>query len=170
MMCHHTDEGGIVDFTVRYEPTPDEVARALGQGVRQQLKIAYLALPSVLIVSGLVCILVDATYMGVAMLIGAVVFPLTLTWSIRRTGKRQLAYLCVPTTLRVTDDGYECRTDQSTTTMRWSLFERVVTGTDFWLFFIGRQFTGFLPRRAFSSEQQAELDGLLASRQNAGAA
>ncbi|MEV4250812.1 YcxB family protein [Streptosporangium canum] len=160
----------MVDFTVRYEPTPDEVARALGQGVRQQLKIAYLALPSVLIVSGLVCVLVDATYMGVAMLVGAAIFPLVLTWSIRRIGKRQLAYLCVPTTLRVTDDWYECRTDQSTTTMQWSLFGRIVTGTEFWLFFIGRQFTGFLPRRAFSSEQQAELDSLLASRQNAGIA
>ncbi|GGO62671.1 YcxB family protein [Nonomuraea cavernae] len=74
------------------------------------------------------------------------------------------------TTLRVTDDGYECRTDQSTTTVKWSLFGRIVTGTEFWLFFAGRQFMGFLPRRAFSSEQQAELDDLLASRQNAGIA
>ncbi|WP_433436118.1 YcxB family protein [Nonomuraea sp. CA-141351] len=158
----------MVDFTVRYEPTPDEVARALGQGVRQQLKIAYRALPVVLVVSGLVCILLDATSIGIGMLIGAVVFPLVLTWSIRRTGKRQLAYLCVPTTLRITDEGYEFRTDQSTTTVQWSLFGRIVTGTEFWLFFVGRQFMGFLPRRAFSSEQQAELDGLLASRQRAG--
>ncbi len=170
MMCHHTDEGGMVDFTVRYEPTPDEVARAFVQGVRQQLKIAYLVLPSVLIVSGLVCVLVEATYVGVAMLVGALVFPLALAGSIRRTGKRQLAYLCVPTTLRVTDDGYECRTDKSTIMLQWTLFGRIVTGSEFWLFFVGRQFTGFLPRRAFNSEQQAQLDGLLASRRNAGIA
>ncbi len=166
MMCHHTNEGSMLDFTVRYEPTPDEVARALGQGIRQQLKIAYLALPSVLIASGLGCVLIGSTSTGVAMLVGAVVFPLVLTWSIRRTGKRQLAHLCVPTTLRLTGDGYECRTDQSATTMRWSLFGRIVTGPEFWLFFVNRQFAGFLPRRAFSSEQQTELDDFIASRQN----
>ncbi|MEU6424254.1 YcxB family protein [Microbispora sp. NPDC046973] len=160
----------MVDFTVRYEPTPDEMARALGQGLRQQLKVVYLALPPVLILSGLVCILVGGTYPGIGMLVGAVVFPLVLTWSIRRTGRRQLAHLCVPTTIRVSDDGYECRTEQSTTAMRWALFGRITTGTEFWLFFVNRQFTGFLPRRAFTSEQQAEFDNFLASRQNAGVA
>ncbi|MFB9679160.1 YcxB family protein [Streptosporangium vulgare] len=156
----------MVDFTTTYEPTPDEVARALGQGVRQQLKIAYLVLPSVLIVSGLVCVLVDALYMGAVMLLVAVVFPLALTWSIRRTGRRRLTYLCVPTTLRLTDDGYEARSDHFTTTMQWSLFGRIVTGPEFWLFFVNKQFTGFLPRRALSGEQQAEFDDFLASRQN----
>ncbi|WP_344865881.1 YcxB family protein [Planomonospora alba] len=71
-----------------------------------------------------------------------------------------------PTALRVTDDGYEARTGHSTTTMRWSLFGRITTGPEFWLFFVNRQFTGFLPRRAFGTGQQAESDGFLASRQN----
>ncbi|MFJ2028141.1 YcxB family protein [Streptosporangium sp. NPDC087985] len=168
-MVTTSDEGGMVDFTVRYEPTPDEVTRALQQGFKRQLKVTYLALPSVLIASGLICILVDAVGMGIGMLVGAVVFPLVLTRSIRRTAKRQLTYLCVPTTLRVTSDGYEYRTDQSTTTVRWSLFGRVVTTPEFWLFFVNKQCTGFLPRRAFDSEQQTELDGFFAARQNAGA-
>ncbi|WP_436758269.1 YcxB family protein [Streptosporangium sp. V21-05] len=155
-----------MDVAVSYEPTLDEVARALGQGIRQQLKIAYLALPSVLIASGLGCVLIGSTSTGVAMLVGAVAFPLVLTWSIRRTGRRRLAHLCVPTTLRLTGDGYECHTDQATTTMRWSLFGRIVTGPEFWLFFVNRQFTGFLPRRAFSGGQQAEFDDFIASRRN----
>ncbi|WP_329088262.1 MULTISPECIES: YcxB family protein [unclassified Streptosporangium] len=170
MMGTTSDEGGMVDFTVRYEPTPDEVARALQQGFKRQLKVTYLVLPSVLIVSGLVCILVDAVGLGVGMLVGAVVFPLVLTRSIGRTAKRQLTHLCVPTTLRMTSDGYECRTDRFTTTMQWSLFGRVETTPEFWLFFVNKQCTGFLPRRAFDSEQQAELDGFFAARQNAGVA
>lgn len=167
-MVNTSDEGGMVDFAVRYEPTPDEVARALKQGFRRQLKATYRVLPPVLIVSGLVCILVGNVSLGVGMLVGAVVFPLIATWSIGRTAKRQLTYLCVPTTLRMTSDGYECRTDQSTTTMQWSLFGRVETTPEFWLFFVNKQCAGFLPRRAFDSEQQAELDGFFAARQNAG--
>lgn len=157
-----------MDFTVEYGPTPDEVARALQQGSKQQLKVAYVVLPSVLSVSGLVCILVDAVGMGVGMLVGAVTFPFVMVWSLRRIAKRQLTHLCVPTVLRMTDDGYEYRTDQTTTTMRWSLFGRVVTGPEFWLFFVNRQCVAFLPRRAFNSEQQAEFDRFLASRQNPG--
>ncbi|MFC4063040.1 YcxB family protein [Planomonospora corallina] len=146
------------------------MARALGQGARQQLKIHYLVSSSILIASGLVCILVDAPYMGTVLLVAAVVSPLLVTWSLRRTGRRQLTYLCVPTILRMTDDGYEARTDQSTTTMRWSLFGRIVAGPEFWLFFVNKQFTGFLPRRAFSTEQQAEFDGFLAAREHTRAA
>ncbi|MEU0568207.1 YcxB family protein [Nonomuraea sp. NPDC005983] len=154
-----------MDFTVSYRPTPDEVARALQQGTKRQLKVFYLALPAVLVVSGLVCILVDSIGLGVGMFAGAVAFPLVLTWSIGRAAKRQLTYLCVPTTIRVTDDGYECRTEQSSTTMRWPLFGRIVIGPEFWLFYVNKQCAGFLPRRAFNSEQQAELDAFLTSRQ-----
>lgn len=156
-----------MDFTVRYEPTPGEVVRALEQGAKQQYKITLLTLPSVLIVLGLASILIGSPYAGVVMLVGAVVLPLVLMWSIRRIGRRQLSYLCVPTTLRVTGDGYESRTEQATNMIRWSLFGRIVTGPEFWLFFVNRQFTGFLPRRAFSGEQQAEFDDFLAARQNA---
>ncbi|GAA3000456.1 YcxB family protein [Streptosporangium longisporum] len=156
-----------MDFTVTYEPTPDEVARALEQGVRQQLRTTYLILPLVLVASGLICILVDATYTGTLMLVLAVVFPFVLNWSIRRTGKRQLTYLCVPTTIRLTDDGYEARSDHFTSATQWSLFGRIVTGPEFWLFFVNKQFTGFLSRRAFNGEQQAEFDAFLASRQSA---
>lgn len=73
------------------------------------------------------------------------------------------------TTLRVTSDGYECRTDQYTTTMRWSMFREIVTTQEFWLFFVNRQFAAFLPNNAFDSEQQAELGAFLAARQRAGA-
>jgi hypothetical protein len=105
--------------------------------------------------------------MGIGMLVAAVVAPFAATWSIRRIARRQLTYLCVPTTLQVTSDGYECRTDQYTTTVQWSMFRQVVTTPEFWLFFVNRQFAAFLPKRAFDSEQQVELGGFLAARQNA---
>ncbi|MER6949431.1 YcxB family protein [Nonomuraea sp. NPDC000554] len=135
--------------------------------MKRQLKVSYLVLPVVLVVSGLVCILVDSIGLGVGMFAGAVVFPLALTWSIGRVARRQLTYLCVPTTIRVTGDGYECRTEQSTMTMRWSLFGRIVIGPEFWLFYVNKQCAAFLPRRAFDGEQQAELDAFLRSRQKA---
>ncbi|WP_327589937.1 YcxB family protein [Nonomuraea sp. NBC_00507] len=97
---------------------------------------------------------------GSAMFVGAAVSPLVVSWSLRRTGRRRLAFLCVPTTLHLTGDGYKVETEQSTATTRWSLFGPVVTTPEFWLFFVNRQFTGFLPRRAFTDEQQAALDAL----------
>ncbi|MFF5205331.1 YcxB family protein [Streptosporangium sp. NPDC000396] len=127
-----------------------------------------MAFSSVLTASGLVLVLIGSLGMGVGMLVGAVVFPLALHWSLGQAARRQLAYLCVPTTLRVTGDGYECQTDQSTTTMRWSLIGRVVTTPEFWLFFVNKQCVGFLPRRAFDGEQQSQLDDFFATRQNAG--
>jgi hypothetical protein len=156
-----------VDFTVTYEPTPDEVARALAQVLKRQLRLTSLVLPSVLAVSGLVCLAVGSTGPGVGMLAGAVVFPLLLTWSIRRSARRQLAHLCVPTVIRMTTDGYECRTEQSSTSMKWSLFGKIVTGPEFWLFYAKKQCMGFLPRRAFDSGQQAEFDAFISSRHHA---
>ncbi|SEG69369.1 YcxB-like protein [Thermomonospora echinospora] len=168
-MVAFLDEGGMVDFTIEYELTPDEVGRALHRGLKLQLRAVRLAVPTILAVSGITCLLVDAIGLGVGMLAGAVLFPFVLAWSARRLAKRQLTYLCVPTTLRFTDDGYEYRTDQSATTMRWPLFGRVVSTPEFWLLFVGKQCSAFLPRRAFTSEQQAELDGFFAARQKAGA-
>ncbi|MFG1947369.1 YcxB family protein [Nonomuraea sp. NPDC048826] len=164
MMARLTDEGGPVDITVTYEPTPDEVARALDQGVRHQLRVMVVVASSFLVVAGLVCLLLGGTGAGVALLAGAAVFPLAMTWSIRRTGRRQFAHLCVPTTLRLTDDGYEAETEASLMRMRWATFGRIVTGPEFWLFYVNKQFTGFLPRRAFTGDQQAEFDRFVAAR------
>ncbi|MEV4116239.1 YcxB family protein [Nonomuraea sp. NPDC049695] len=121
-----------MDFTVRYEPSQDEVARALLQGVRRQYRILFPALTGVLVVCG-------------------------------------LAYLCVPTTLHLTGDGYTVQTDRSTATTQWAMFSGVTTTPEFWLFLVDKQFTGFLPRRAFTSEQQAELDAFFAARSSAAA-
>ena len=167
-MTGTSGKGGMVDFTVRYEPTSDEVARALHQGLKRQLATIYRVLPAVLVVAGLVCILADAAIMGVGMLVAAVAAPLAGTWMLRRTARRQLTYLCAPTTLRVTGDGYECRTDQYATTMQWSIFTRVTTTAEFWLFFTNGQLVAFLPKRAFDSEQQAALCDFLTARQHAG--
>lgn len=168
MMIATSDKGGTVDFTVRYEPSPDEVARALDQGLTRQLRTLYVALPVALAGAGVACLLAGAVGLGVGLMVGAVAFPPALKWTARRMARRQLAYICVPTTLRVADDGYACVTDQSTTTVQWSMFTRIDGTPEFWLFFIGNQWSGFLPRRAFDGEQQAALDGLFAAREPAG--
>ncbi|GAA3535521.1 hypothetical protein GCM10022419_013890 [Nonomuraea rosea] len=156
-----------MDFTIRYEPAPDEVARALRQGLKRQLVMVYRILPSVLVVAGLACMWADSVFLGVGMLVAAVVAPFVATWMIRRIAARQLTYMCVPTTIRVTNDGYECRTDQYSTTMQWSMFGEVATTPEFWLFLVNRQPAAFLPKRAFNSEQQAELSAFLTARQDA---
>ncbi|MGI5287813.1 YcxB family protein [Nonomuraea polychroma] len=155
-----------MDFTVRYRPSQEEVARALQQGVKLQLRVLLTTLIAVLVVCGLLLVLIGSVTIGIAMFIGAVVFPVVMSWSLHRTGRRRLAFLCVPTTLHLTGDGYKAETDQHTTATRWSLFSRIVTTPEFWLFFVNRQFTGFLPRRAFTHEQQTELDALFTARQN----
>lgn len=159
-----------MDITLQYEATPEEVARALHLGLRRQLRILYVALWSVLAVAGTVCFLVGSVIMGAGMLVAAVAGPMAATWAVRRIARKQLDYLCVPTTLRVTDDGYETRTDQSTTMMKWSMFSRVEATPEFWLLFVNRQIAAFLPRSAFDGAQRAELDGFLAARENTKAA
>jgi YcxB-like protein len=156
-----------LDFTVSYEPAPDEVARALYQGLKRQLMALYGVLCAVLVVAGSVCVLADAAVIGVGMLVAALVAPPVATWVVRRIARHRLTYLCVPSTLRVTNTGYECRTDRYTTTMRWSMFGEVRTTPEFWLFFVNKQIVGFLPKRAFAIDQQAELGDFLSARQNA---
>ncbi|GAA2292779.1 hypothetical protein GCM10010149_45650 [Nonomuraea roseoviolacea subsp. roseoviolacea] len=157
-----------MDFTVEYTPTRDEVARALGQGVKRQLSALRVALPAILVLAGAACAAMGGIGLAAGMLAGAVAFPVALTWAINRAARRQLAYLCVPTTLRVTGDGYECRTDQYTTALNWSMFGNIVNTPEFWLFFIGKQCAAFLPRRAFDPDQQAALDAHFAARRSTG--
>ncbi|MGP4027884.1 YcxB family protein [Actinomadura sp. 3N407] len=156
-----------MNITIKYEVSPDEVARALQLGIKRQLRAVYLVLPSVLVAAGIACFLIDAVILGIGMLVAAVAAPMAATRAVRRLATRQLTYLCVPTTVRVTDEGYESRTDQSTTMMKWSMFSRVETTPEFWLFFINRQIAAFLPKNAFDGEQQAELGGFLAAWENA---
>jgi YcxB-like protein len=160
-----TRQGGTtVNFTVEYQPSQDELARALQQGIRRQFKVLVPAAMAVLAGCGLLMLAIGYMGLGLGMLVAALVFPLVMTWSVRRTGSRRLAYLCVPTTFTMTGDGYETRTADSATTIRWSMFSQVIPTQEFWLFFIGKQFAGFLPRRAFTPGQQAELDTLFATK------
>ncbi|WP_146615800.1 YcxB family protein [Nonomuraea aridisoli] len=141
------------------------MVRAVQQGAKQQLTPIAQLLPAILVVGGVICVLADSRGAGYGMFVAAVITPFVLTWSLRRTARRQFAYLCVPTTLHFTADGYEVRTAQQTMSLRWSFLDRVVTGEEFWLFFKGKkQFTGFLPRRAFTPEQQAALDAVLGAK------
>jgi YcxB-like protein len=155
-----------LDFTVSYRPTPDEVGRALRSGLMRQLKLFYVALVVILVVCGLVCLQVGVVPVGIGMLVAAIVAPLTGPLAIRRLVARRLTYLCEPATVRVTSDGYEVRTDQHTTSVKWSMFSQVVTTPEFWLLYTNKLFAAFLPKAAFDEEQRAQLDVLFAERHN----
>ncbi|MEV0827915.1 YcxB family protein [Nonomuraea rubra] len=155
-----------MDFTVEYEPTPGEVVRGLERALKHQLKALIWLFPAFLVVFGVVFLLLGNIGIGVGLLVAAIVVPFVIPWSLRRTARKQIPYLCVPTTLHVTDDGYESRSEKLTTDVRWSLFSRVVVTPEFWLFFVNKQATGFLPRNAFTPEQQAQLDARLAPLTN----
>ncbi|SEG80107.1 YcxB-like protein [Nonomuraea solani] len=154
-----------MDFTVDYRPTPDEVMRAFEQALKRRLKVFLWLLPTLPAALGIISLLLStSSAVGIGLLVTAALTPFVATWSLRRTARPQIDHLCVPGTLHMTDDHYEWRTEQVTTTMRWSLFDEIVTGPEFWLLFIKRQPAAFLPRRAFSPEQQAELDARLSAR------
>ncbi|MQY08952.1 YcxB family protein [Actinomadura macrotermitis] len=153
-----------MDITVRYEPTSDEVVRAFSLGLRRQLVTLYAVLVGVLLVAAAVLFAIGVLPMAVAMLISSVLAPPAGHWWMRRRARQRLAFLCVPTTVRVTDDGYECRTDESTMAMRWSMLSGITATPEFWLLSVNRQPAAFLPKAAFDEEQQAEIDGFLATR------
>ncbi|TYB59074.1 YcxB family protein, partial [Nonomuraea sp. PA05] len=150
-----------MDFTVEYEPTPDEVERALSQALRHQLKFLFTMFPIFLVVFGLIFLLLDVNSVGYGMLVAAIVVPFVLPWSLRRSARKQVSLICVPTTLHLTDEGYRIRSEKLGQEMRWSLFSHVVATPEFWLFFVNKQASGFLPRSAFTPEQQAQLEARL---------
>lgn len=157
-----------MDITVRYEPTEDEVVRAFSQGLRRQLTAMYAVLVAVLVAGAAVMFATGNTAMGIGMLVASVLGPLAGNWWLRKRARRTLSFLCVPTTVRVTDDAYECRTEESTTTMRWTMFSNVISTQEFWLLFVNKQPAAFLPKAAFDGPQQAEIDGFLAARGSVG--
>ncbi|TDD26369.1 YcxB family protein [Actinomadura sp. KC06] len=157
-------DGGI---TVSYEPAPDEVARAFFHGLRRQLAVTYTVVVAFLIGATIFCFAVGQAWVGAALLVSTVAAPLGSAWWLRLRLRKMLAFLCVPTTMRLTAEGYECRTDKSTTTMRWSMFSSVVTTGEFWLFFLNKQPAAFLPKSAFDAGQQAQIAGFLAAREPA---
>ncbi|MFA1543393.1 YcxB family protein [Actinomadura monticuli] len=154
-----------MDITVRYQLTPDEIGRAAQRGLRSQLTAVYAVLVTVLVAGAAILFVLGETVLAVALLAGSVLGPLAGTWWMHRHVRRQLAHLCVPTTVQVTDDGYECRTDESTMAMRWSMFDSVVTTEEFWLLFVNGQPAAFLPKKAFDAAQRAEIAGFLATRE-----
>jgi small-conductance mechanosensitive channel len=158
------DKGSVVDITVNYQPAPDEVARAFRRGLRSQLNAIYAVTASVLIAGAVVCFAVGDAGLGIALLVASVLGPLAGTWWLRRRVGHQFAFLCVPTTVRITDDGYECRTDASTTMMRWSMFSKVTTTEEFWLLYQSGYPAAFLAKAAFDAAQQTHIDGLLNTR------
>ncbi|MGH3241092.1 MAG: YcxB family protein [Spirillospora sp.] len=153
-------DGGI---TVSYEPAPDEAARAFFLGLRRQLAVTYAAVVVFLVGGTIACFAAGMAWLGVALLVSTAAAPFGSAWWLRRRLRKMLAHLCVPTTIRLTADGYEYQTEKSATVMRWSMFSNVLTTPDFWLLYLNRQPAAFLPKSAFDAEQQAQITGFLAT-------
>lgn len=151
-----------MDFTIEYCPSPDEVTRAFRRGLRRGIRLASWGLTAVCLAGAAVCVLLGAVASSVGLAAGAVAAPIATAWAYRRLFRRMAALLCVPATLRVTEDGYEVRTELSTTTMRWAMFGRVESTPEFWLLYRNQLFAAFLPRAAFDQAQQAGIDNILA--------
>lgn len=149
---------------MQYQLRPDEVTRAFRQGLRHQIRLVSVGLPMVLVAGAAVCALLGAVAATVGLAAGAVAAPIAAVWAYRRLFGRMAALLCVPATVRVTEDGYEVRTELSTATMRWAMFSRVESTRELWLLYRNRLFVAFLPRAAFDDAQQAGIDNVLAAR------
>ncbi|MEV3919664.1 YcxB family protein [Actinomadura coerulea] len=152
-----------MDISVKYQPTKDEVTRAFTQGFKRQLTILYAVLVVVLLGGAASRFAAGDLEMGIGALVAAVLSPAAGTWWLRRRARRMLAFLCVPTTVRVTDSGYECLTEESTTAMRWTMFSHVYSTPEFWLLYVNNQPAAFLPKAAFDAAQQSEIDAFLAA-------
>ncbi|MFI0483909.1 YcxB family protein [Actinomadura sp. 9N215] len=157
-------DGGI---TVSYEPTPDEAARAYCHGLNEQLAGPYALKALFLIGAAVFCFSVEYPWLGAAMLVLAVAVPLGSAWSLRLRLRKLAVYMCVPTTMRLTADGCEYRTDLTTSTTSWSLFSEIKSTREFWLFYLGGHPATFIPKSAFDAEQQAQVNGFFAARAHA---
>lgn len=155
-----------MDITVTYQLTPDEGARAVGLNLRRRLIPARVVVPALLVLLGFFGVLLEAVSVGVGlgMFAAAAIFPVVLTWNLKRNLRRSVAHLCEPLTIRVTDDGYECAAATFTQSMRWAKFDRVERTKEFWLFYRENEFVAFLPLAAFDETQRAEVWDLLTRR------
>ncbi|MFI0409890.1 YcxB family protein [Actinomadura sp. 3N508] len=154
-------------FTVGYEPTPDEAVRVFARGLRGQLMVTYVALVVLLTGGAGLCFYVGKTWLGIALLISAVAAPIAADWAVRQRLREALAHMCVPTTMRLTADEYESRTEQATIKYRWSMFSKVVNTKDYWMLYVDGQPAAFLPKGAFDAGQLAQIEGFLATREQA---
>lgn len=157
-----------MDFTVNWQPGPDEVMRAAYLGAKRQSRV-HLVLPAVMVAVGLLYLRVGIIPLSIGLFAGAAVVPLALRWAVRRAVRRRLGYLRRPAIIHVTSDGYEARTDQITVAMRWSMFDRIDSTPDFWLLFVNKRFAACLPKRVFDDEQRRQLESLFAARQKTAA-
>lgn len=153
-----------MDITVSCQLTPDEVTRAYVTGLGPQLRIVKIGLPVALVGAAAVFFARGNVIAGAIVAVAAVVVPLVFFGVFRRSLTRQLEHLSQPSTVRVTDDGYEQRAETYATEIRWSMFDRVATRAEFWQFYAGKRYLAFLPRRIFDEAQQAEFDAFLAAR------
>ncbi|MFI0409889.1 YcxB family protein [Actinomadura sp. 3N508] len=157
-------DGGI---TVSYEPTPDEALRAHFYGLKEGLLSTYIVVAGALVIAAFYCFYIERPEAVVVTLALAVAVPIAAISSARGNLRSATAHMCVPTTLRLTADGLECRTDRFTITMLWSAYSNVENAREFWVLYVGGFPSGFILKRAYNAEQLAQIEGLLAPYEQA---
>ncbi|TDB87867.1 YcxB family protein [Actinomadura sp. KC216] len=160
----HIGDGGI---TVSVEPTPDEAVRALFHGLKQGLTRTYTMVAGALIVAAIYCFSSGQTGAGIVVLVLAAAFPIAGVRSARVNLRKVAAHMCVPTTLRLTANGCEWRTDTFTTTMVWSAFSNIENTQKFWVCYMSGFPAEFILKRAYDAEQLAQIEGFLAPYEQA---
>jgi len=107
---------------------------------------------------------------GISLVPYGIVFVSIMTWTHIRDVSRQARRICVPTTVRLTNDVVEIQTSQGVHVRGWTSFVKTVATSEFWLLYTKKRYAIIIPRRAFLVAEQAEIDSFLGALSVTGAA
>jgi hypothetical protein len=151
-------------FTIQYEPDEAEIRaniRINGSTWRAgRTRLVQWGAAIVMLVAGVTLVLAGDGGIGVALVVVGALFTALLV-SMARLIEAGIKLKTTPTTVTVTDDSITLTRARGTRVTRWTT---VRSGTENHLGWslMGRPPVGFLPRRVFTPEQQAELTALIA--------
>lgn len=81
----------------------------------------------------------------------------------RRTLEAMRPLVATPTKAHLNDHGCRLEEAHRTTHWRWSAFQKFEASGDAWLFFVASRTALIIPKRAFTDEQQGEIEAMIAS-------
>lgn len=151
-----------MQITVTYQPSQEELRRSRWQKSGTSSQSLTLGL-----------LLFNA---GIGILLGVVGSPFWYLWSVYclamlvltlvmpgRLIAKYASRLCIPTEATFTPETFAFRTPLGSALYRWEVLERSTEGKDFFFLFVTRRSAAVIPKRAFTSEQIAGLQYILAT-------
>ncbi|HKE65666.1 MAG TPA: YcxB family protein [Micromonosporaceae bacterium] len=151
-------------FTVAYEATEAEVRANFeinnSSPRARRTRLVEWGCAAVVIIVGVVLLAAGSDAIGIGIVILGALFAVMLA-GLRAAAKAGTKLQCTPTTVTVADDGITIATQRGQRVTAW---HAVRTGTENYLGWslLATPPIGFLPRRAFTPDQQAELAALIA--------